>query len=40
LQRNLRFIMCDYEKASMNAVHEQFPHASLRGCWFHYCQVL
>ncbi|XP_039305176.1 uncharacterized protein LOC120357766 [Solenopsis invicta] len=32
--------MMDYEKASMNAVHEQFPHASLRGCWFHYCQAV
>ncbi|XP_067215638.1 uncharacterized protein [Linepithema humile] len=40
LQCNLRFIMMDYEKASMNAVHEQFPHASLRGCWFHYCQAV
>ncbi|XP_067211786.1 uncharacterized protein [Linepithema humile] len=32
--------MMDYEKASMNAVHEQFPHVSLRGCWFHYCQAV
>ncbi|XP_039315489.1 uncharacterized protein LOC120360025 [Solenopsis invicta] len=32
--------MMDYEKASMNAVHEQFAHASLRGCWFHYCQAV
>jgi len=40
LQCNLRFIMCDYKKASMNAVHEQFPQASLRGCWFHYCQAV
>ncbi|XP_029678513.1 uncharacterized protein LOC115244734 [Formica exsecta] len=40
LQCNLRFIMMDYEKASMNAIHEQFPHASLRGCWFHYCQAV
>ncbi|XP_011876392.1 PREDICTED: uncharacterized protein LOC105566750, partial [Vollenhovia emeryi] len=40
LQSNLRFIMCDYERASMNAVHEQFPHASLRGCWFHYYQAV
>ncbi|XP_024880440.1 uncharacterized protein LOC112460142, partial [Temnothorax curvispinosus] len=40
LQSNLRFIMCDYEKASMNAVHKQFPQASLRGCWFYYCQAV
>jgi len=40
LQRNLGFIMCDYEKALMNAVQEQFPNASIQGCWFHYCQVL
>ncbi|XP_018373570.1 PREDICTED: uncharacterized protein LOC108767927 isoform X2 [Trachymyrmex cornetzi] len=40
LQHNVRFIMMDYEKASMNAVHEQFPEASLRGCWFHYYQAV
>lgn len=40
LKCNLRSIMMDYEKASMNAVEEKFPHTSVHGCWFHYCQVL
>lgn len=39
LQCNLCFIMCDYEKAFINVIQKQFSHASVRGFWFHYCQI-
>ncbi|KYM96124.1 hypothetical protein ALC62_13175 [Cyphomyrmex costatus] len=40
LQNNLRFIIMDYEKTSMNVLHKQFPQAFLYGYWFHYCQAV
>lgn len=39
LQKNLKFIMADYEKAAISAMSEQFPMATINGCWFHYSQV-
>lgn len=39
LQRNLKVTMSDYEKAALSAMSQQFPTASIYGCWFHYTQV-
>lgn len=39
LSKNLKFIMTDYEKAAITIMHQQFPAASIHGCWFHYSQV-
>lgn len=30
----------DYETALRKAVEIAFPNASVKGCWFHYCQAL
>ncbi|XP_011859287.1 PREDICTED: baculoviral IAP repeat-containing protein 3-like [Vollenhovia emeryi] len=40
LSENLKFIMSDYEKAAITVMNEQFPVASIHGCWFHYSQAL
>lgn len=39
LQEHVKFIMTDYEKAAVAALHEFFPTAAIHGCWFHYNQV-
>jgi len=39
LSKNLKFIMTDYEKAAITIMNQQFPAASIHGCWFHYSQV-
>jgi len=39
LNENLNIIMADYEKAAITAMNQQFPAASIHGCWFHYSQV-
>ena len=33
-------IMCDYEDAIRAAVRNVFPHATLRGCWFHFSKAI
>lgn len=33
-------IITDYERALMTAVKSIFPESKLRGCWFHFCQVM
>ncbi|XP_036141103.1 uncharacterized protein LOC105840333 isoform X3 [Monomorium pharaonis] len=40
LKENLKFIMADYEKAALIIMSQQFPAASIHGCWFYYCQAL
>ncbi|XP_076397917.1 uncharacterized protein LOC105663529 [Megachile rotundata] len=40
LQHNLKTVMCDYEKASMEAIRIQFPAVTIHGCWFHFNQAL
>lgn len=39
MQQNVKIIMADYEKAALSAMSQQFPTASIHGCWFHYTQV-
>ena len=33
-------ILCDYEKGLHIALHSIFPSATIRGCYFHFKQVL
>jgi hypothetical protein len=33
-------VLVDFEKACMNAVRIAFPHAEVKGCYFHLCQSL
>ncbi|XP_053148756.1 uncharacterized protein LOC128343547 isoform X2 [Hemicordylus capensis] len=33
-------VLVDFEKACMNAVRIVFPHAEVKGCYFHLCQSL
>ncbi|XP_011859288.1 PREDICTED: uncharacterized protein LOC105556787 [Vollenhovia emeryi] len=40
LNKNLKFIMADYEKAAISAMSERFPTVAIHGCWFHYSQAL
>ncbi|XP_036142255.1 uncharacterized protein LOC105831015 [Monomorium pharaonis] len=40
LNKNLKFIMADYEQAAIKAMNEQFPTVTIHGCWFHYSQAL
>ncbi|XP_024886894.1 uncharacterized protein LOC112464255, partial [Temnothorax curvispinosus] len=40
LNKNLKFIMADYENAAISAMSEQFPMVTIHGCWFHYSQAL
>lgn len=39
LQKHVKFIMTDYEKAAIAVLHKCFPTASIHECWFHYNQV-
>ncbi len=34
-----RFI-CDFEMSLRNAIEAEFPNASVKGCYFHYCQSI
>ena len=36
----LQRIVMDYEKGAWQAVKEVFPEIEIKGCLFHYCQVL
>ncbi|EFN61818.1 hypothetical protein EAG_12629, partial [Camponotus floridanus] len=38
LSENLKFIMADYEKATITVMNQQFSNASIHSCWFHYLQ--
>ncbi|KAM0727551.1 hypothetical protein ACS0PU_005800 [Formica fusca] len=38
LEKNIQFIMLDYEHAAGASVSDHFPSASIHGCWFHYNQ--
>lgn len=38
LEKNIQFIMLDYEHTAGASVSEYFPFASIHGCWFHYYQ--
>ncbi|XP_071643034.1 uncharacterized protein [Temnothorax longispinosus] len=40
LEKNIRFIMLDYETAAGTSVSDHFPSASIHGCWFHYNQAV
>ncbi|XP_011696429.1 PREDICTED: uncharacterized protein LOC105455076 [Wasmannia auropunctata] len=40
LNKNLKFIMSDYEKAAISAMNQKFPAVAIHGCWFHYSQAL
>jgi len=33
-------ILCDFEKASQNALVYHFLEAQVLGCWFHFCQSI
>lgn len=35
-----KLIMSDFEKASRNALHEEFPNAEAKGCFFHFRQCI
>jgi hypothetical protein len=37
---NPELAMSDYETGLLNAMSSRFPGARVRGCWFHYAQVL
>lgn len=37
---NPRLVVTDFEQAERNALTRCFPGALLKGCWFHYCQVI
>ena len=39
LEKNVKFLMSDYETAAMKVMSEQFPTAEAHGCWFHFNQV-
>lgn len=39
LEKNLEFIMSDYEVAAMSSMNENFPQSKIHGCWFHFNQV-
>lgn len=39
LEKNVKFLMSDYEIATMKVMSEQFPTAEVHGCWFHFNQV-
>lgn len=30
----------DFEEGMRNAIREQYPNTTLRGCWFHYCAAI
>lgn len=34
-----RDIMTDYESGLVESLRSNYPHATLHGCFFHYCQV-
>lgn len=38
-QKNLHFIMSDYEAAAISSMNENFPQSKIHGCWFHFNQV-
>lgn len=33
-----RFVSCDFEKATLNAIESELPQAEIRGCLFHFSQ--
>jgi hypothetical protein len=35
-----RTVITDFERALQNAIRDQYPSATLKGCWFHYCQAV
>ncbi|XP_070153608.1 uncharacterized protein [Polyergus mexicanus] len=37
-QKNLHFIMSDYEAAAISSMNENFPQSKIHGCWFHFNQ--
>ncbi|GAB1867329.1 hypothetical protein CAJAP_08408 [Camponotus japonicus] len=39
-QKNLQFIMTDYEAAAILSMNENFPQSKIHGCWFHFNQFL
>lgn len=39
LQKNLQFIMSDYEAAAISSMNNNFPQSKIHGCWFHFNQV-
>ncbi|XP_020298210.1 uncharacterized protein LOC109862555 isoform X2 [Pseudomyrmex gracilis] len=40
LEKNIKFIMLDYERAAGISVSENFPSAAIHGCWFHFNQAI
>nr|XP_012231364.1 PREDICTED: uncharacterized protein LOC105677363 [Linepithema humile] len=40
LEKNVKFLMSDYEPAAMKVMSKQFPTANAHGCWFHFNQAL
>lgn len=40
VQLNLRRLMSDFEKASINGLMNVFPQTDHRGCFFHFCRAL
>lgn len=39
LEKNVKYIVSDYEKAAISSMKKAFPEAEMIGCWFHFCQV-
>lgn len=39
LEKNVKFLMSDYEMAAMKVISKQFPTAKAHECWFHFNQV-
>ncbi|GAB1867300.1 MULE transposase domain-containing protein [Camponotus japonicus] len=39
-QKNLQFIMTDYEAAAILSMNENFPQSKIHGCWFHFNQAI
>lgn len=40
LEFNPNFIIIDFEIASINALPEMFPEATIKGCFFHFTQCI
>lgn len=40
LKLNPTEFMTDFEGGLRKAIENLYPHAALRGCWFHFCQAL